>query len=189
MTACGGYPRGPRLVRRGKTCKPLLFRKFLRACWLPQANGVPARVGKALPGSERACSAKPIAGTGPRAPGAIGRVGKLAPVDRKTTASDALREAGSEAPKLGDPLVDPSGPVAGEARPILARGSAIGRKLAELTADLLKGQSDPLGEYDKGDPAQSRPGKASMARARALRGDQPPLLVEPQRRGCDAAAP
>jgi len=56
-------------------------------------------------------SGEPVARSRPAAPDAIGRICKRASVDRKATASDALREAGSQAPKLGDPLVDPSGPV------------------------------------------------------------------------------
>jgi hypothetical protein len=109
------------------------------------------------------CSGEPVARSRPAAPDAIGRICERASVDRKATTSDASREASSEAPKLGDPLVDPSGPVARETRPILSGGSAIGRKLGELSGDLPKGQSDPLREDDKGDPAQRRSGEVSMA--------------------------
>src|SRR5215831_7110452 len=94
---------------------------------LPQASGLPPCAGKAMPGRERPCSAKPIAGTGPRAPGAIGRVGKLAPVDRKATASDAFGQPRLEAMELIDPLVDPSHPFAREARPVAAGRDPIGR--------------------------------------------------------------
>ena len=68
-------------------------------------------------------------------------------------------------------------------------GARSRRQLGELGADLVERQADALGEDDEGDPAQHRARIAAVARAGALGGDQPALLVEAQGRGGDAAAP
>ena len=67
-------------------------------------------------------------------------------------------------------------------------GARSGRELGELRADLVEREPDALGEHDERDPAEHRPRIAAVARAGALGGDQAALLVEPQRRGGDAAA-
>ena len=94
-----------------------------------------------------------------------------------------------QALELGDPLVDPRGPRAREARPVAPVRRAVARQLGELGADLVERQADPLGEDDERDPAQHRARVAAVARAGALGLDQAPLLVEAQGRGGDAAAP
>ena len=67
-------------------------------------------------------------------------------------------------------------------------GTWFAGQLPELDADLVERQADLLGEHDEGDPPQHRPRIAAVPRTRALRSDQAPFLVEPQR-GCrDAAA-
>lgn len=99
-----------------------------------------------------------------------------------------MRKPCSEALKLGNSLVDPFGPLAGQTRPVLARGNMVGRKLGEFQADFLKSQPDPLREDNEGDAAQRRSGIAAMPRAGAYRRNQPTIFVEPQSRGLNAAA-
>ena len=67
-------------------------------------------------------------------------------------------------------------------------GRAVRRQLGELRADLVEREADALREDDERDPAQHRARVAAVARAGALGGDQPALLVEAQRGGGDAAA-
>ena len=61
-------------------------------------------------------------------------------------------------------------------------------KLRQLRADFLQRQADFLGEDDEGDAPEDRARITAVAGAGPLRGDQPALLVEPQRRGGHAAA-
>ena len=58
----------------------------------------------------QAASPDPIPRPRPFAARAVGRVGVLAFVDRETPAPDALRQAGAQSLKLGDPLIDPFRP-------------------------------------------------------------------------------
>ena len=134
-------------------------------------------------------SAKPISWTRPRTPRSIGRVRKVAPIDGKAAASDTLSETGFETLKLSDPVVDASHPFARKARPVAASRDPIGWQLGELRADLLKGETEPLREHDKCNPAQHGSRKTAMSGACSLGCDQAPLLVEAQRRGCDSASP
>ncbi len=64
----------------------------------------------------------------------------------------------------------------------------MGRELGKLGADLVEREADALREDDEGDPAEHRSQIVAMARARPLRADQPSLLIEAKRRGCDAAS-
>jgi hypothetical protein len=121
---------------------------------------------------------------------AIAGVGEAAALEREAAAADALGEAEPEALELGDAIVDPRRPSAREARPVAARRRAVGGELAQLATDLLEREADPLGEDDEGDPPQRRARVAAMAGARALGGDQAPLLVRSagrrRRRRCAA---
>src|SRR6266540_7252635 len=114
-------------------------------------------------GFERANSTEPVPRPGSPAPGSIGWICKVAFVNRKTSASDALRKSCPETLKLGDPLIDPFRPFPRKARPVLAGGNTIGRKLGEFHTDFLKCQPDPLSEDNKGNSAKHRPGIASMS--------------------------
>ena len=111
---------------------------------------------------ERANSTEPIPRPWSPAPGSIAWIRKFAFVNRKTSASDALRKSCSETLKLGDPLIDPFGPFSRKARPVLAGGNMIGRKLGEFHTDFLERQPDPLREDNKGNTAKHRSGIAPM---------------------------
>jgi hypothetical protein len=88
------------------------------------------------------------------AAGSIGWISKLAFVNRKTSASNTLRQPCSETLKLGDPLIDPLRPFSRKARPVFSGGNTIGRKLAELHTDFLKRQPDPLREDNERNATQ-----------------------------------
>src|SRR5262249_315885 len=60
---------------------------------------------------------------------------------------------------------------------------------AKFGSDFLEGEANPLREDDERNPAQHCSWKAAMAGARSLGCDEAAVLVEPQRRGCDPAAP
>src|SRR4029453_12767529 len=92
---------------------------------------------------------EPVARTGAGPAGAIGRIREFAFVDRQTSATDALGQPSLEPLKLGNPLIDPFGPLAREAGPVLSRRHPIGRKLGELRADLIERQPDALREDDE----------------------------------------
>jgi hypothetical protein len=111
---------------------------------------------------ERANLTDPVPRPGTAAPGPIGRICKFAFVNRKTSASDALRKSCSETLKLGDPLIDPFRPFPRKARPVLAGGDTIGRKLGKFHTDFLKRQPDPLREDNKGNASKHRSGIAPM---------------------------
>jgi hypothetical protein len=132
---------------------------------------------------------EPVARPGPESGDPVAGVRELAAVERETPAADALGEAGPEPLELGDPLVDPRPPSSGEPCPVAARRHAVGRELAELCADLVERQTDPLGEDDERDPPEDRTGIATMAGSRPRGGDQAPLFVEAQRRGRHPAPP
>src|SRR5437588_1479627 len=141
----------------------------------------------ALPGGRPV--ADPVARSWSEARGAVLRIRELAAVERQTAAPDALRQAGLQPLELGDARIDPGAPTRGQPRPVAPIGRPVGRELGELRANLLERQADPLGEHDEGDPSQNRAGVAAVARPGTLRADQPALLVEPERRRSDAAAP
>src|SRR4029079_96539 len=130
----------------------------------------------------------PVARAGPEARGVVARVRQLAAVEREAAAADALRQPELEALELGDPLVDPRLPRRGEPRPVAPAGSVVRRELGQLVSDLVEGHAEALGEDDERDPAQHGAWIAPMPGARALRGDETALLVEPQRGRGDAAA-
>ena len=111
---------------------------------------------------EWANSTEPVPRPRSPAPGSIGWICKVAFVNRKTSASDALRKSCSETLKLGDPLIDPFRPFPRKARPIVAGGNPIGRKLGEFCTDFLKRQPDPLREDNKGNTAKHRSWIAPM---------------------------
>ncbi len=132
--------------------------------------------------------ADPVARAGPQVRGPVAWVREPTAVQRQAAAADALRQPDPKALELGDALVDALGPLARQPRPVSAAGRPVRRQLGELGADLAQRQPDPLGEDDEGDPSQYRARVAPVTRAGALRGDQPPLLVEAQGGGRDAAA-
>jgi hypothetical protein len=98
---------------------------------------------------ERRNSTEPVPRPGSPAPRSIGWICKLAFIDRKTSASDALRQPCSETLKLGNPLIDPPRPLSRKAGPVPAGRNTIGRKLGELHADFLERQPNPLREHDE----------------------------------------
>src|SRR5688572_10865937 len=117
-----------------------LGRRCARAHMIRAARSLKQRIRahpRSVSRSSQLGSAEPIAWSGPGASGPIGRIGEVTSVNRKAAAADALGQPVSEALELGDLLVDPLRPLAGETRPVAAGGDAIGRKPGELRADLL----------------------------------------------------
>src|ERR687891_454539 len=160
-----------------------------RAAWPKvRAAPTPARSGAAR-ASARRVVADPGARARAEAGGPIAGVGKSASIQRQAAATDALGEADLEALELGDPLVDPRCPRAGETRPVAAGRRALRRQLCEVRADLIERQPHPLGEDDERDAPEPRPRVAPVTRAGPFGCDQAPLLVEAQRRCRHAAAP
>ncbi len=120
---------------------------------------------------------------------AVPWIGELATVEGQAAAADAVREAGLQPLELDDPPLDPVAPCARQSGPVASRRDRVDGQLGELDSDLLEGEADALREHDERDPPQHRPAKAAVPRARAFGRDQPPFLVEPQRRCGHAAAP
>ena len=149
---------------------------ILRADW-QRGRAAAAPVGAAL-----APVAEPEAWPGTQAGHTIAGIGELAAVEGEAPAADALGQTGLEAAELCDSLVDPGLPAPGEARPVAASRCSVTRKPRELDADLLECEPHSLREDDERDPAQDRSRIASMAGARPLGVDEPPLLVEAQGR-------
>ena len=122
------------------------------------------------------------------ASGAILGVGQPAVLQREAATPDAVPKPVAQAFELGDALVDPPRPGAGQSGPVGPLGHAIVRQAGELGADLGQRQSDLLGEDNERDSTQRRARVAAVAGAGALGGDEAFLLIEAQRRGGDAAA-
>src|SRR3954451_9859601 len=132
--------------------------------------------------------ADPVPRAGAEDGGAVAGVGEPAPVEREAAAADALGQAAPEAAELSDAVVDARAPGLREPVPVAPRGRAVGRQLGELVRDLIERQADLLGEDDERDAAEHRARVAAVAGSGALRGDEPALLVEAQRRRRHAAA-
>src|SRR5947199_44668 len=80
-------------------------------------------------------------------------------------------------------LVDAPRPPAREPRPVATAGCLPARELLELRPDLVERQPDALGEHDERDAPERRSRVPPVPGPGALGADQPPPLVEPQRRG------
>src|SRR3954464_12873519 len=116
-------------------------------------------------------------------------MGQPAAVQRETATTNAVGQAALQSLELCDPLVNSLSPVARQLRPVLARGHAVLRQRSEFVGDLVECEPDSLREYDECDPSQHAARVSPVARAGALRRDQPAVLVEAQRGGGDAAPP
>ncbi len=111
------------------------------------------------PAGERGRSARwagitnPVAGSWAKARSPVIWICEPASVQGEAPAPYAVAEAGHKTLELGQLLVDPFGPSARERRPVATGGGMVGRELGELRGDLVKGEANALGKYDKGDPA------------------------------------
>src|SRR5262249_11113110 len=129
----------------------------------------------------------PVPWTRAQTPRSVAGVGVLTAIEREAPTPDALGEPDPKPLELGDPLVDPGGPLAGQARPVAtSRRMGIG-KLRQLGADLLEREPDPLGKDDERDPPENSPRVAAAAGAGPVGSDQSLRFVEPKGGRRDAA--